>query len=271
MKKKKDKQVFYYTDERNDDFSRIKIKTRCIDETFKFVRKNVVRRFASFLLYYFIAIPLVFIYEKLILRVKFVNRKAVKKYKKKSYFLYGNHTGYIDAFTPNLISFPHRNRIIVSPETVSIKGLRNIVQMLGAIPLPTEFRGMKKFVKAIEFYNKKSNITIYPEAHIWPYYNGVRAFTYSSFGYPVKLNAPVFAFFTAYTKPKGFLSCFRKANITVYVSNPIFADEGLSEQEKKKNICDKVYNFMLEKSKYSDYEVIEYICVKSNEKQENYD
>ena len=108
--------------------------------------------------------------------------------------------------------------------------------MLGAIPVPTGFRGMKQFIKTIEFYHASSNITIYPEAHIWPYYNGVRPFTDSSFSYPIKLNAPTFAFFTAYTKPKGFLSCFRKANITVYVSEPIFADEGLSAQEKRKNI-----------------------------------
>ena len=47
--------------------------------------------------------------------------------------------------------------------------------------------------------------------------------------------------------------------MTVYVSDPIFADEGLSEREQRKNIRDKVYAFMLEKSKFSDYEAIRYI------------
>jgi hypothetical protein len=51
----------------------------------------------------------------------------------------------------------------------------------------------------------------------------------------------------------------RKANITVYVSDPIFPKDGLSEREMRKDIRDKAYEFMLEKSKYSNYEVIKYI------------
>lgn len=259
MARKENKRTIYYSDELNDDFAGTKIKTRRVDEKFKYVHKNVFWRAAAFLLYYCVAISLVSFYERVILQVKFVNKKAVKKYKKKPYFLYGNHTGFIDAFTPNVISFPRRNRIIVAPDTVSIKGLKNVVQMLGAIPVPTDFRGMRQFFKAVEFYHSDSNVTIYPEAHIWPYYNGVRPFTDASFLYPVKFDAPTFAFFTAYTKPEGFLSRFRKANVTVYVSDPIFADEGLTEKERKKNLRDKVYDFMIEKSKLSDYEVVEYV------------
>lgn len=147
MAKIKNKKVIYYADEINDDFAGTKIKSCCVDENFKYIHKNIFWRFASFLLYYFVAFPLVFFYERIILRVRFVNKKAVKKYKGQPYFLYGNHTGFIDAFTPNLISFPHRNRIVVGPDTVSIKGIKNIVQMLGAIPVPTGFRGNEAIYK----------------------------------------------------------------------------------------------------------------------------
>lgn len=255
----KDKKIFYYDDELNDDFAGTKINTCCVDEKFPYLRGGFLWRMCSFLLYYPVVVPLVWFYMRVILRVRFVNRKAVKRCGKTPYFLYGNHTGYIDAFTPNLISLPRRNRIVVGADTVSIKGLRTIVQMLGALPLPTELRGTRHFSQALSTYHKKDNVTIYPEAHIWPYYNGVRAFTDASFGYPVKHGSPVIAFFTAYTKPKGFLAFFRKANITVYISDPIFPDEGLPYREARKSVRDQVYAFMQDKVKYSDYEVVNYV------------
>lgn len=261
MKKQRAKaeKIIYYDDELNDDFAGTHLKTKKVDENFKFVHKNPFWRLGSFLIYYLIAVPVVWFYMRVILRVKFVNAKSIKKYKG-TYFLYGNHTGVIDAFTPNLLSLPKRNKIICGADAVSIKGLKNITQMLGALPLPTETRGMKHFIKAVDFYHQKYNFTIYPEAHIWPYYTGVRQFSSAPFGYPVKYGCATFAFFTAYSKPKGFLSFLRKANVTVYVSDAIFPDEGLSVPEAKKNLRDKVYNFMLEKSKFSDYRVIKYVA-----------
>ena len=245
MKKKKNKRVIYYSDEINDDFAGTKIKTQVVDDKFKFIHKNIFWRFCAFFLYYFIAVPIIWFYTRILLRVKFVNKKAVKKLKKQHYFIYGNHTHIFDAFIPHLISIPTKTNIIVSQDTVSIKGIKNIVQMLGALPLASNLKGMKKFVEAINYYQQKNNIAIFPEAHIWPYYTGVRPFKDNSFSYPVKYNKPVIAFFTAYTKPKGFFSYFRKVNITVYVSDPIYPDEGLSNKEAQKNLRDKVYNFIL--------------------------
>jgi len=266
MKKQKNKKIIYYSDELNDDFAGTKIKTRELDENFKYVHKNIFWRFFSFIFYYIFAIPFAFIYIKLILGVKFVNRKSVKTLKE-SCFIYGNHTGgVIDAFVPNLISQPRRNRVIVNPDAVSIFGLKNFTQMVGAVPVPSNAGGMRKFVNALEYFIKKDNITVYPEAHIWPYYTGVRPFKDTSFTYPVKFNKPIIVLFVAYSKPKGFLSFLRKANITVYVSDPIYPNSKLNLKEARKDLRDKAYNFMMEKSKFSDYEVIKYIKKDKNSK-----
>lgn len=268
MKKKKRRKIFYYADELNDDFAGNNIRAKKVDKKFKYVHYNPLWQLCSFIIYYLLAVPIVWFYVKVLLRVKFVNRTAVKKHKKltkKRCFMYGNHIGAIDAFIPNLISMPTRNRIVVSADAVSIKGLKNIIQMLGGVPVPSDMSATKNYLRAIKHYHKRNNITIYPEAHIWPYYTGVRPFVDSSFAYPVKNEAPTFAFFTAFTPPKGFLSKFRKANITVFVSDAIYPDEGLSEHEKRKNLRDKVYDFMLEKSAFSTYEVYDYIKIEKKE------
>lgn len=259
MAKVKEKKVFYYGDELNDDFAELNIKKCTVDAEFTYLHKCLLWRACAFVLYHIIAYPLIWLYSHFVLHLRFVNKSALKKYGGTPYFLYGNHTGWIDAFTPNILSAPRKNYIIVAPDTVSIKGLKTVVQMLGAVPLPSDIHGLKRFSEAIDYHHARSNITVYPEAHIWPYYNGVRNFPDASFSYPIKYGCPTFAFFTAYTAPRGFLSFLRKANATVYVSDALFADEGLVGAAARKNLRDKVYAFMLEKSKNSDYQVYEYI------------
>lgn len=98
MRKQKDKKVIYYSDPINDDFAGTKIATKVVDEKFKYIHKNILWRFCSFVLYYLIAFPLVWLYCRVFMRIKIINKKAIKKLKKQPYFLYGNHTGFYDAF-----------------------------------------------------------------------------------------------------------------------------------------------------------------------------
>ena len=269
INKNKSTKIIYYQDELNDDFAGMSIKKKTVDNDFKYIHKNHIWKFFSFLTYYCIAMPYAFLYEKFFLRIKFVNKKAIKQLKKQKYYLYGNHTGMaIDAFTPNLISFPPRNKIIVSPETVSIPCLKNIVQMVGAIPTPSSFDGMRNFFNAVNYYHNSCNISIYPEAHIWPYYTGVRNFKDSSFAYPLKDNSPVVVFFTAYTEPKGLFKRFRKANITIYISDPIYPNPNIPKKQAQKELRDKVFNFMKDCSKNSTYNVITYKHISEKPKEE---
>ena len=46
-KKKNPPKIVYFEDELNDDFAGTKIKTKTIDSSFKFVRKNPLWRFFS--------------------------------------------------------------------------------------------------------------------------------------------------------------------------------------------------------------------------------
>lgn len=258
-KKQKEPKICYYSDELNDDFANTNIKQKKVDQNFKYSKRNFVWNIFAWLIYYGIAMSCIYVYEKLFLRVKVVNKKAFKKLKHQKCFIYGNHTSFIDAYTPNLISFPTRNRILTSPDAVSIPCIKNLVQMLGAVPIPNNISGMKKFTEAVYDYHKKCNITIYPEAHIWPYNTGVRNFVDSSFGYPVSTGSPVIAFFVAYSEPKGAFARYRRANITIYISDPIYPDTTKPKKEAQKELRDKVFNFMKDCSeKYSTYKVIDY-------------
>ena len=96
-------------------------------------------------------------------------------------------------------------------------------------------------------------IIIYPEAHVWDYYTGIRPFPDTSFKYPVKLNMPVFSMTATYKKSK----IFRKPLINVIVDGPFYC-EGDTVKEKAMDLHGKVYNSMLNAACESNYSYIEY-------------
>ena len=239
--------IIYYDDLNNDDFAGTEISTVCVDEDFPYLHSSFLWKVIEFLVYYLIAVPIVFLTTKVYLGLRFENRKVLKKLGKSGYYLYGNHTRALDAFVPSMAAFPKKAYIIANPDAVSLPFLKNIVQMLGAVPVPTEAGGMKNFVKAIyTHYREKACIAIYPEAHIWPFYTGIRPFGDTSFRYPVREHAPVVAMVTTYRKRKGLFRFCRRPGMTITFSEPMYADPALSNKAAQRDLRDRTYAFMKE-------------------------
>ncbi len=259
--------IRYYTDELNDDFAGTKINTCEVTEDFTFVNKNIFWRICEAVVYRGIVTPLVWVFGKVAFGLKIKNRKVLKSLKRTGYFLYGNHTqGVMDAFTPSLCTFPKKAHIVVNPDAVSIKGIRQLVLMLGGLPLPTDMKGYKPFRDAIKTRVEQNRVmTIYPEAHIWPYYTGIRPFKATSFSYPVSLSKPCVAFTTTYRQRKILKNAYPK--ITVTISEPFYPDKSLSEKEARQKLRDEVYGFMTSVANSEEnYEYIKYVKRPENEK-----
>lgn len=217
-------------------------------------------RGAAFLLYYFIALPLAWTYIRLVNGTKIVNRKAIRQIKG-AFFLYGNHTHWSDSFLPHVVAAPKRTYVVANPDAVSIKGLKNIVLMLGAIPVPARIGCLRQFLDALEIRcGQGACVTIYPEAHIWPYFTGIRQFPDASFKYPAKFSMPVVAMVTTYRKRKGALRFIKTPARTVVLSDPIYAKAGMTMHEAQAYFHEAVYEFMKAHAGIPDnYESIRYI------------
>lgn len=258
------KKVIYYEDALNDDFAGNGIEPKPVPADFPFVLRGPFWRVLEFLIYRVIATPLVFLIGKVGFGLKVKNRKALKPLRGTGFFLYGNHTQtMMDAYTPTLAVFPQHAHIVTGPAAVSVKGIRRIVQLLGAIPLPGSMNGYRPFLDALhKRLAQKRVVTIYPEAHIWPWYTGIRPFPDSSFAYPVRENKPVIAFVTTFRKRrvfKNFWPC-----LTVTLSEPFYPDISLSPREAKKRLRDEVYGFMTKTAAAPDnYAHYEYVQTRS--------
>lgn len=262
----KEKKIIYYEDELNDEFSTAKIIPRVIDEKYKY-EHNILWNLASYVLQNFISMPIKYLHAKIKFRIKFVGKKKFKQCRNTGYFIYANHTQpFADTFIPSLANYPKRNFFIVNPENVSIKGAETLIEMLGAIPIPGNKVAAENFLNVI---NKKieshSSITIYPEAHIWPYYTKIRPFKSVSFKYPVKMGVPAFCITNTY---QSYGRKKNKVKIVSYVDGPFFTDKELTIKEQQQKLRNEIYNCMVNRSKNSNIEVIKYLKKEdfSNEK-----
>lgn len=248
--------VIYYENELEDEFSTAKITPKTIDGSYDY-DGGIGRKIGRIFWYYLLAKPIAFLFLKGKYRHKIVNKGCLKKAKDTGFFLYGNHTNEVaDAMMPMMLCYPRSVYVLVHANNVSMPVLGKITPSLGAIPLPDDKAAVKNFTKKIEELMAKGKaIGIYPEAHIWPYYTGIRNFKDSSFRYPVQHNVPVFCFTNTYQKRKHG----KIPQLVTYVDGPFYPEQELNVREQRKQLRDRVYAAMTEASKNNTVELVRYV------------
>lgn len=187
--------------------------------------------------------PFLFLYCKLVFGLRIENRKALRALPG-GYFLYGNHTNTLaDAFIPTLLAFPRRANIITSADTVSIPGVRNIVQMLGAIPLANTIEGTRQFLAchAPPARTRSGRDDLSRGTHL-----AVLQRHPSVSGHVVCLPCARAA---ARRRRGGHLPAEKALRalpprITVVVSDPFYPDPALPPRSARRDLHKKVYSFL---------------------------
>ena len=248
MKKPTFKTYASYT----DDFVTSSNQNYEIKDNYKWLNTNIFYKIISSILY-FLAYLVAIIYCKLILKVTFKNKKVLKDYK--GYYLFSNHTQMIgDALNPLLLTFPKKNYVVVSTANLGIPFLGKILPFVGALPIPRKIHEKEALFKAMHTLVQNHSITIYPEAHLWPYYTQIRPLPISSFRFPVKDQVSSFSMTTTYQKKRFG----KRPKITIYIDGPFYPDSKETQKEAAISLRDKIYNQMVLRSKNSNYEYIKY-------------
>lgn len=242
----RERKTFYYSDELNDDFAATKsLGSKPVTEDFPYLHKNPLWRFTAAVLYRGIVTPLAWAYCKVFFGLRIKGKKNLRGLKN-GCFLYANHTQHAaDAFIPTLVCFPRRTYVVTGSSAVSIPGLRNIVQMLGAIPLPDDVHALRRFSEVLKTrVGQGAAVCIYPEAHIWPYYTHIRPFRAGSFAYPADCGVPAVPYVVTYRERRVLKQ--RRPCITVQVGQPIFPRAEESNRKERHRLRDVAYAFMSE-------------------------
>ncbi len=253
MKKHIPEIEYYKTFE--DDFVESKDQNISLKENYKWIHTNPIYRAVSWIIYG-IAWLIIRIAFPIAYGIKIENKEVLKPYKNVGYFVFGNHTQVIgDVFKSPYVVWNKRSYVIASPANLGIPVIGKILPSLGALTIPTDFNKMRNFMDAIHTrIEQKHVISIYPEAHLWPYYTGIRPFPETSFKFPVSENKPSFTITTTYQKRKHR----KKPKVICFVDGPFWPDKTLSKKDRVKKLHDEVYNTMVERSKNSTYDYVIY-------------
>jgi 1-acyl-sn-glycerol-3-phosphate acyltransferase len=238
-----------------DDFVRSKKQSYRLPESFVWIHTGLCYRVTArylFLLFQYFAL----LYCRFVLHVKMKNRSVLRQSQNTGYFLYANHTQPIgDAFMPVRVLSPKRAYIVASPANLGIPVLGPLLPLIGALPLPESIGGIKKLCNAIHLrIAQKSCVVFYPEAHVWPWYTGIRPFPTASFGFPVECDAPSYCMTTTYQKRDHR----ERPGITIYLDGPYYPDRSLPKMKRKEKLRDDIYRCMERNSLNSTYSYIQY-------------
>lgn len=257
----KEERIFYYESEEDDpiktDEQEKKIKVG-LPEGYQFIPKNPFVRVYSEILFRCFWIFGQW-YERYYWGVKIHGKEKLKKAKGKGYVMYANHTNpFHDVFGPALAA-DRRIFTVISPVNLKIPGIGKCLPYIGGMPLGSTPEEKKAFNEAVDKRLKqKKCLVIYPEAHVWPYYTGIRKFPAGdkSFKYAARNNLPVFTMVTTYRKSK------RKGRelpeMDIYLDGPFFPDSSKTEDENRADLAAKTYESMVKLSKHNSYEYFEY-------------
>lgn len=238
-----------------DDFVRSKKQSYRLPESFVWIHTNLFWRVTAqclYLLFKYFAL----LYCRFILHVRMRNRSVLQQSRNAGYFLYANHTQPMgDAFMPVRVLSPKRAYIVASPANLGIPLLGPILPLIGALPLPDSIGGIKKLYDAIHTrIAQKSCVVFYPEAHVWPWYTGIRPFPADSFGFPVEFDAPSYCMTVTYQKRNRL----RRPGITIYLDGPFYPERALPKRKQKEKLCEDICRCMERNSLNSTYSYIRY-------------
>lgn len=225
-----------------------------IDDSYAYLEKNSLSAFANALLYRLVATPIAALYSGLILREKYIGKEKLPR---GSYFLFANHTEPIgDAFSPSISQFPRRVYVVISPKNLGIGGISQFLSALGGIPLPDTPRAARAYRDAIAKRLADGGVvTVYPEAHLWPKYTGIRPFRSECFDLPRIFDVPVYT--ATRTYQKGLLG----TRSVIYIDGPFSFDKHLDRREGREKLECEVREVMLSRAALSNVEQIEYVRI----------
>ena len=254
------KKTVYYQDEYNDDFAGNNIETKAISSDYRYINNSWLFKTNSFLLKYLFAVPVLWLANTLVFRPKIKNKKVLKGLKKRGYYIYSNHVLPYDPVVLPIKAQARKNTVIIAgPDLFSINPLVTwLVKHFYAIPVPNKDKEMNdRYLECLSWnINKGHSVLIYPEAHIWPYYNDIRHLKPGAFRYPVNDNAPVIVATTTFKKRKGN----RKPKPIIYLDGPYYPDDSLPYRDSVQDLTDRVYECMKYRaSKEDNYSYIDYV------------
>lgn len=160
-------------------------------EHFNFVNRKWYFLLFSFCLFWFIAVPILTVITKMILRIRFKNRHYFKQIKKSGAVIVSNHIHEMDSSAIAISILPYRSFIASLEHNFYFK-VGFLIRGLGGVPLPQDLRYQIKFLDAFgDLARAGKKVLIFPEGHLIRRCSEMREFKTGAFRVAASANIPI--------------------------------------------------------------------------------
>ena len=202
-----------------------------------FVCLNVLLRYVIYILG-----PVIF---KCFFGLRIIGREKLRQLPQKGVTVC-NHVHMLDC---GVIACAMNRRRICIPTLESnfrIPLVRHLIRILGGIPLPEHIRSFRNMNEALTEYISEGHLVhIYPEAVLYPRYNGIRPFKRGAFSLAYDCNAPVIPYVIRYVPPRGLQRLFHQKKVMrLYILDPVYPDTTQNKRAETQRLCALVHREM---------------------------
>lgn len=149
--------------------------------------------------------------------------------------------------------FPHAVVYQSLEDNFKLPFIRHLIRWLGGMPIPNAVTARPAYLKATNHFLAQGKfIQIYPEASLWPYYNGIRSFKTGAFHFAVKFQVPIVPISIHFRQARGLDKLFPAKNnlITVHIGKPLYPNEQLPLKQSMDDLLKRTHSYMVRSNRY---------------------
>ncbi|WP_433614500.1 glycosyltransferase [Dactylosporangium sp. CA-139114] len=178
-------------------------------------------RLVSNAFYYAVAIPLLFLWTRVILGVRTEGEKRLPR--TGGALTVCNHVHLLDSVLVGLAVFPRRPVFTAAPVNLENRWYGGLVRLLGGIAVPRTPAGLPAFFSELQLFLAQGRIVhFFPEGELRPYDTGLRDFKQGAFHLAAQARVPVVPLSIRFRPPTGPARLLRrKPTMVIVVGEPI--------------------------------------------------
>jgi len=174
-------------------------------------------RMVSTAFYYGIAIPLLFLYTRVILGVRSEGKNRLPR--TGGAVTICNHVHYLDSALVGLALFPRRPVFPSMPVNLRHPWYGGLVRLLGGVAVPPDPAELPRFFAEMEILLAQGRIVhFFPEGDLRPYDTSLRDFKRGAFYLAARARVPIVPLSIRFTPPGGVRRMFRRRPTMVIVA-----------------------------------------------------
>ncbi len=227
-----------------DDKRRVVSKQKAQKRYRKQFAQSWLKKAFSFIVYYGIALPVLFVYLRILCGVKIKNKKNIKDVKGGA-IMVSNHVHTLDSVMGAMTLFPKKPIFTSIKSNFKLPVAGRLVNILGSMPVPETPSEMKVFFYELSKQVRKGKVVhFFPEGELIQGDTKLRDFKRGAFMLAEETKSPILPIGISFHEKGSVFPLFGKDRVIINVGKPIYPDVFKLKRESIEHLSDESFDVM---------------------------